>query len=86
MTPDHELEQSREAAERLLDNLAQKIGAGRPTNPSAIDRQQAAGSLHAPRLRDFAAGIERTVRKRPTSSLLVAILAGFLVGRAIRSR
>ncbi|MBZ5580832.1 MAG: hypothetical protein LAQ30_01270 [Acidobacteriia bacterium] len=81
-----ELDKSRESAERLLENLARKIGASRAVRNAANGMQRAARYVHVHSARDFTAGIERLVRRRPAYAIAVAIAAGFLVGRAARSR
>ena len=68
-----EVEKSRELAARLLDSLAQKVGGRRVVRTE-----------HA--LKDVAVGIDRAVRKRPASAIALAVVAGFLVGRVLRSR
>jgi ElaB/YqjD/DUF883 family membrane-anchored ribosome-binding protein len=67
-----ELEKSRESAARLLESLAQKIGA--------------AHYVQAHSVKDVLNGIERAARRRPVATIAIAVVAGFLVGRAIRSR
>ncbi len=81
-----ELEQSRESAARLMDNLARKIGASRAVRNAANGVQRAAHYVQDHGLRDVAAGIDRAVRGRPATSVLIAVVAGFLVGRALTPR
>ncbi len=81
-----ELEKSRQSAVRLMDNLARKIGADRAVRKAATGVQSAAQFLQEHGWNDVAAGINRAVRRRPGAAILVAVAAGFLVGRALRSR
>jgi ElaB/YqjD/DUF883 family membrane-anchored ribosome-binding protein len=80
------LAESRASAVRLLENLAQKIGASRAVKTAADSFEKAAQYVQAKSVKDLAAGIDRAVRRRPASSIAVAVVAGFLVGRALRSR
>jgi hypothetical protein len=81
-----ELAQSREAAARLMDNLARKIGASRTMRNAANGVQRAARVMQGHEWRGVAAGVARAVRGRPATSILLAMVAGFLIGRALRPR
>jgi ElaB/YqjD/DUF883 family membrane-anchored ribosome-binding protein len=81
-----EVERSRESAARLLDTLAEKVGGNRAVRTAASGVQRAAHYVQAHGVKDVATGIERVVRQRPAASIAVAVVAGFLVGRALRSR
>lgn len=81
-----ELDKSRESAARLLETLAQKIGSARAMRTAATGVQRAAQYVQAHSVRDVATEIESAVRWRPALSIAVAVMAGYLVGRAIRSR
>jgi ElaB/YqjD/DUF883 family membrane-anchored ribosome-binding protein len=81
-----ELDKSRESAARLLESLAQKIGAARAMRTAATGVQRAAQYVQGHSVRDVATEIESAVRWRPALSIAVAVVAGYLVGRAIRSR
>ena len=81
-----ELNKSRESAARLLETLAQKIGSARAVRTAATGMQRAAHYVQARSVREVATEIESAVRWRPALSIAVAVVAGFLVGRAIRSR
>jgi ElaB/YqjD/DUF883 family membrane-anchored ribosome-binding protein len=81
-----ELDQSRESAARLLENLARKIGANRAVRNAASGVNRAAQYVQHHSVKDLAAGMERLVRLRPAYSIAAAVVAGFLVGRALRSR
>jgi hypothetical protein len=81
-----EVERSRESAARLLDSLAQKIGASRAVRNATSGVRRAAHYVQAHSVKDMALGIERAVRSRPAPALVVAVVAGFLAGRAFRSR
>ena len=81
-----EVERSRESAARLLENLAQKIGANRAVRTAASQVQRAAHYVQAHSVKDVATGLGEAVRSRPAVSIAIAAAAGFLVGRALRSR
>jgi hypothetical protein len=81
-----EVERSRESAARLLDTLAQKVGANRAMRSAASGVQRAAHYVQAHSMKDVATGIERAVRSRPGAAMAVAVIAGYLAGRAFRSR
>ncbi len=73
-----ELEQSRVSAARLLESLALKLRAVRPVNQT-VDYLQS----HSPR--EMAAGVGRLVRRRPVYAVVAAVVAGLLVGSAVRA-
>ena len=85
-----ELEQARLSSARLLEAFAQKLGAASARMPfgrgAADTFERAARYVQGHSVRDMAAGMGRTVRRHPAPSIAVAVVAGFLVGRAIRSR
>lgn len=81
-----EVERSRESAARLLESLAQKVGGSRAMRTAAGGVERAAHYVQAHSVKDVAAGIERAVRSRPASAMAIAVVAGFLIGRALRSR
>jgi len=47
---------------------------------------KAAHYVHTAGVKDLAIGIDRAVRRRPAASILMALVAGFFVGRALRPR
>ena len=81
-----ELEKSREAAARLLETLAQKIGVAPGMRGAADGVQRAAQYVHAHSVRDVIGGIEKAARRRPAYAVAIAVVAGFFIGRALRSR
>lgn len=81
-----ELEKSRESAAQLLENLAQKIGASPALRTAATGVHRAAHYVQAHTVKGAITGLERIIRKRPGYSIAAAVVAGFLVGRALRSR
>lgn len=81
-----ELEKSRESAARLMEGLAQKIGAIGAVRGAAGGLERAARYVQAHSVKDIAAGMGRLVRKRPVYSIAAAAVAGFLLGRTLRSR
>ena len=74
-----EVERSRESAARLLESLAEKIGSARAVRTAAHYVQ-----THS--VQDVAFEVERAIRRRPAPAIAIAVLAGFLAGRALRSR
>jgi hypothetical protein len=81
-----DLEKSRESAARLLESLAQKIGTAPVVRSAAENVQRAAHYVQDHSVRDIFTGIDRAARRRPVAAIGIAVVAGFLVGRAIRSR
>ncbi len=81
-----ELDRSRESAARLLEGLAQKIGAAPALRSAADGMQRAAHYVQAHSVKDVFQGIGRAARRRPAAAIAIAIAAGFLAGRALRSR
>jgi ElaB/YqjD/DUF883 family membrane-anchored ribosome-binding protein len=81
-----ELEKSRESAARLMENLAKRIGASRAVRNAANGVQRAAHYVQEHGWKDVAGGIDRAVRRSPGASILIAVVAGFFVGRALRPR
>ena len=81
-----EAERSRESAARLLDSLARKVGGSRVVRSAATEVERAAHYVLAYSVKDVVAGIDRAVRNWPGSAMAIAVVAGFLVGRALRSR
>jgi len=77
-----DLDRSRQSAAVLLDKFARKLG----SSPVASGVQKAAQYVQAHTVEEMAAGVERTIRKRPAVAIAVAVAAGFLVGRALRPR
>jgi len=72
-----ELERSRESSARLLDSLARKVGSQARGVAQYVQNQS---------VKDAASGIERAVRSRPATAMALAVVAGYLVGRSVRSR
>jgi len=81
-----ELDRSRESAARLLDKLAQKLGSNTMVRGAASGIGKAAQYVQAHSVEDMAAGAGRAIRKRPGVAIAAAVVAGFLVGRALRPR
>jgi hypothetical protein len=81
-----ELEQSRKSAARLLEGLAQRLGAAPAVHSAAEGVQRAAHYVQAHSVKDIWSGIGSAARRRPVAAIGIAVVAGFLVGRAIRSR
>lgn len=90
-----ELERQRQTSRRLLNDLASAIyrSASHVTNraggamASAARRTgNAAQYVQDQYLREMVTGLGRFIRSHPAPSLAVAILAGVVVGRALRNR
>lgn len=81
-----ELERSRDSAARLLEMLAQKVGAHRAVRTAASGMQRAAHYVQAHTVKDVVSGVERAARRRPAAAIAIAVVAGFLAGRALRAR
>ncbi len=80
---EEELESSLESARRLLDSLAQRLQIKRAARNAADSVQRAAHYVQGQSVKDLAAGVERFIRQRPGPALLIAVAAGFVVGRAL---
>jgi hypothetical protein len=81
-----EFEKSRESAARLMESLAQKTGAVRAVRGAASGIGRAARYVQDRSVSDLASVMGRLVRQRPAYLIVAAVVAGFLVGRALRSR
>jgi ElaB/YqjD/DUF883 family membrane-anchored ribosome-binding protein len=81
-----DVERSRESAARLLESLAERIGANRAVRNATEGVRRAAHYVQAHSVKDVALGIERAVRGNPAQAIAIAALAGYLAGRALRSR
>ena len=81
-----ELEKSRESAARLLETLAEKIGAAPGMRGAAHGIGRAAQYVQAHSMREAITGIDKAARRRPGWAIAVAVALGFFVGRAVRSR
>lgn len=81
-----EFEKSRESAARLMESLAQKIGAVKAVRGAAGGIERAARYMYGYPVRDTVGAMNRLVRRRPVWSIALAVVAGFLVGRALRPR
>ncbi len=81
-----EFEKSRESAARLMESLAQKIGAVKAVREAAGGIERAARYVYGYPVKDTVGAMNRLVRRRPIWSITLAVVAGFLVGRALRPR
>jgi hypothetical protein len=81
-----EAEKSRESAARLLETLARKVGSHRLVRDATSGIERASRKAQSLSAKDVAIGIGRAVRSRPASAMALAVVAGFLIARAIRSR
>ena len=83
---DVELERSRASAARLLESLAQKLHAAPVVRQATTGIGRAAQYVQDSSVKGLAARLDRTVRKLPVTSILIAAAAGFLAARAFRRR
>ena len=83
---DVELEKSRASAAHLLDTLAQKLRARPVIRQATTGIGRAANYVHGGSVKSLAARLNRTVRKRPVTCILIAAAAGFLTARSLRHR
>jgi len=79
-----ELDRSRESSVRLLENLASRIGAKRVVQSAAGSVQRAAQYVQAHSVKDMASEVEQAVSRRPAYSIAAAVIAGYLLGCALR--
>ncbi len=89
-----DLEKERQSSARLMDKLSESIKANIPSKEEAREMlhdagtkvQDAARYVREHYLKEVTSGVEGYARRRPAASLAVAAAAGFLLGRALRSR
>lgn len=74
-----ELARSRESAGRLLENLAEKVGAIPAVRGAAQYWQEHSA-------REMATDFHRAVRRNPAPAIVAALVAGFVLGRALEVR
>ena len=79
-----ELEKARVSTARLLDNLASKLRGTPAVRDAATRITRAARYVHDSSVKDMTAELNRIVRERPVTSILVAATAGFLAASALR--
>lgn len=79
-----ELDEQRRKSARLLHDFALALYASAGKVPRTVG--QAAHYLQGRYVREVATGAGRVVRRNPEVALIAAVVAGFLVGRAIRRR
>ncbi len=86
-----EIERQREAAAKLLRRFATTLRripardkAGNVVNSARFKVQHAAHYVQEHYLKDAGAELDRLANRRPAVSLLVAVAAGYVIGRAIR--
>jgi ElaB/YqjD/DUF883 family membrane-anchored ribosome-binding protein len=80
------LEKSRDAAARLMESLARRIGASQAVRGASAGFERAARCVPVRSMKDAALAVQRIVRRRPVYSIGAAVAVGFLVGRWVRSR
>src|SRR2546421_10960601 len=86
VTVHSEFENSPRSAANLLLQFRYKLQNNRTIRRARQTAGKAAHYVQDYSAKDMAAGIERFVRQRPGAALIVAAIAGFLVGRSLRRR
>ncbi len=81
-----ELERSRETAARLLESLAVKLHSGPILRQASSGFNRAAQYVKDSSVKDYGSRLNRIIRRRPATSILIAVAAGFLAARALRHR
>jgi ElaB/YqjD/DUF883 family membrane-anchored ribosome-binding protein len=90
-----ELEKQRQTSRRLLNDLGSAIyksashvrnRAGGAMASAARRTGNAAHYVQEQYLREMVTGLGRFIRRNPAPSLAAVLIAGFLVGRALRNR
>jgi ElaB/YqjD/DUF883 family membrane-anchored ribosome-binding protein len=81
---DVELERSRVSTARLLENLAEKLRTGPVVREATTRITRAARYVQDSSVKDMTARLDRIVRERPVTSIVIAAVAGFLAVRALR--
>jgi hypothetical protein len=82
-----ELEKQRLTSAQLRDKLAVKLGAFASLGSRAAgSAQRAATYVKSSSAQELMAEVDRLIRRRPGSSLLVALAAGYLIGKVLRAR
>jgi ElaB/YqjD/DUF883 family membrane-anchored ribosome-binding protein len=86
VTVHSEFESSPRSASNLLQQFRYRIQNNRTVRRAKVSVERAAHYVHDHSPKDMAAGIERLVRQRPGTALMIAAVAGFLIGRSLRRR
>lgn len=83
-----ELERQRQDTRRLLNDMASAIAksAGHVGRRAGTAAGHAAQYVQEHRVGEMVTGLGRFIRRHPASTLAGAVIAGFLVGRALRNR
>src|SRR3954453_23210850 len=81
-----EFESSPRSASHLLQQFRYTLQNNRTVQRARYEIERAANYVHGHSAKDMAAGLERLVRQRPGTALLIAAAAGFLIGRSLRWR
>jgi len=79
-----ELEVEQRKTARLLHDFAQALYSSAGRVPRTVS--QAAHYLQGHSVKEAATGAGRVIRRNPSAAMLAAVVAGFLIGRAIRQR
>jgi len=81
-----EFENSPRSAANLIHQFRYRIQNNRTVKRATETVGKAAHYVHDTSPKDMAAEIEGLVRRKPVAALIVAAVAGFLIGRALRRR
>lgn len=79
-----ELEEQRRRSARLLHDFALALYNSAGRVPRTVS--QAAHYLQGRYVKDFANGAVRIMQRNPGAAMAAAVVAGFLIGRALRRR
>ena len=71
---------------RLLQQVGYKLQNNRTLRSAKTSARKAGYWIHQHSVKDVAAGFSGILRQRPEAALVVAAVAGFLVGRSLRRR
>jgi hypothetical protein len=71
---------------RLLQQVGYKLQNNRPLRSAKTSARKAADWIHEHSLKDVAVGFSGVLRQKPEAALVVAAVAGFLIGRSLRRR
>ena len=74
------------SASNLLQQFRYTLQNNRTVQRARYEIERAANYVHDHSAKDMAAGLERVIRQRPGTAILVAAVAGFLIGRSLRRR
>jgi ribosomal protein S11 len=71
---------------RLLQQVGFKLQNNRTLRSAKTSARKAADWIHEHSLKDVSVGFRGVLRQKPEAALVVAAVAGFLIGRSLRRR